>query len=199
MKKFIPLLALMISHTPIYPAGSAESETSLRGPDESEKFNVIFYGKLESQAGNTYDIEYITWDHEIKKIEVYEKPKKEMYEVVSPTRNRLKSNPKLGGGHPNGGEFVKKELNLVDVKKIEVPNNDVIWGYLEESKDCCDKNKQSDFAESPRSTLYIELAITDASGKTDNYLALRSRPFTVAQIRRKDSEEIDLPEIVDLP
>lgn len=201
MKKIIPIIILSFIHPYTFGAGSPEAEVSLRPKDEGEKYNVVFYGSLESQAGNKYDIEYITWDHQIKKIEVYEMPKKEMYDILSPTRNRLKNNPILGGGRPGGGELIKHDLNLVDIKKVEVPDREVIWVYSpdENAKDCGEKTRYKDIAENPKSTLYIEIIVTDVGGKVDHYLAKRTQSFNVSQKRRTDSQEIDLPDTVALP
>jgi hypothetical protein len=197
MKKIMVLFCILMHHH-INPAGTQEAQTSLR-PRQGERFNVIFYGSLETHNGHSYDIEYITWDREIKERKVYEMPSQEMFEIISLTRNRLKSNPKMGGARPQGGEFVRKDINLVDIKKIEVPNKDAIWVYLPVENDCCEKTRYKDIADDPKATLYTEVIITDALGKSDHYLAERASSFNVSQIRRKDAQEIDLPEDVSLP
>jgi len=201
MKKIIPLLSLALLHPLIYAAGSQESETSLRGRDEGVKYNVVFYGTLESQSGRKYDVEYITWEHRIKDLEVYEMPSEAMYEKVSPTINRLKVNPKMSGARPAGGQLIKNEFNLVDVQKIEVPDSNIIWVYRpdEDQRNCTEKYTRPSLIDDPKSTLYIETAITYKDGKTNHYLAERNVTLYLSEKRRADSQEIDLRMPTQLP
>lgn len=92
--------------------------------DESRKNSLNFYGNLETWQGQTYEVENISLDHRIKKIEVYEKPINTQ-NTSSPTTPQQETTL---GVNPITN-FAKVYIDLTEIKSLEITDPEKMWTY----------------------------------------------------------------------
>ncbi|MCL4229751.1 hypothetical protein KJZ61_03660 [Candidatus Dependentiae bacterium] len=93
--------------------------------DEPRKNSLNFYGNLETWQGQTYEVENISLDHRIKKIEMYEKPIPTQH--ASPSSTTPQEETVLGVNPITN--FTKVYIDLAEIKSLEIPDPEKMWIY----------------------------------------------------------------------
>ncbi|TET06925.1 hypothetical protein E3J79_00430 [Candidatus Dependentiae bacterium] len=161
MQKIVPL-ALVAGSSLCLLVNWTAQETTIAG---NKKQPVNFYGTLETQEGNKYEVENISIGMLYKQIPLYEAPK-EMEE-----NHTLKTDPRRG---------IISRIDLSEASEIQVPHPHIVWNYQKKGS---------------RKSKYIEIiVISNDKQKTKcSYLIDLRRKIFCDKVNKAGPIELEVP------
>jgi hypothetical protein len=161
MKKNVPLVLIAGSSLCLLVNWTTQ-DTTITG---NKKQPVNFYGTLETQEGNKYDIENISIGMLYKQIPLYEAAKE--WEE----NHALKTDPRRG---------IISRIDLAETAEIQVPHPYVIWNYQKKGS---------------RKSEYIEIVVisNDKQKTKCSYLIDLRRKIFCDKINKAGPIELEVP------
>ncbi len=157
----------------------AQGWGSEAGTSVEKKQKTNFYGTLETQQGNTTNVENISIEGKYKQIPVYERPQDVDKEKITTKKRQKVSIEEIPLDIDPSSDLVVTYIDLNEIKEIKVPNAHQQWVYRRD--------------DSKRALYYVEISVISKGGSQTSYLISRSTKIWCHGISDSGPEEKKVP------